>query len=78
MKKSLSIITISLLLLACSGNKKEATLESILNTGDIKAINQKRQVLIDKQVIMVKYKVVRISEFEKHIKSFVENNGIDK
>jgi RND family efflux transporter MFP subunit len=50
MKKSLSIITISLLLLACSGNKKEATLESILNTGDIKAINQKRQVLIDKQV----------------------------
>ncbi len=49
MKTSLSIITISLLLLTCSGNKKEATLESILNTGNIKAINQKRQILISEQ-----------------------------
>ena len=49
MKNIISILTVSLLLTACGGNNKEASLESILNSGDSKSISEKRQTLVDEQ-----------------------------
>ena len=53
MKQIITLITVSLLFVACGSDKKGASLESILSSGDTKVITEKRQALVDKQQLLM-------------------------
>lgn len=49
MKKIITLVTLSLILWSCGGDKQEASLEAVLNSKNTKDITAKRQELVDQQ-----------------------------
>ncbi|PSG90567.1 efflux RND transporter periplasmic adaptor subunit [Aurantibacter aestuarii] len=49
MKKIITLVTLSLILWSCGGDKQEASLEAVLNSKNTKDIATKRQELVDQQ-----------------------------
>ena len=72
MKKILNIIIISSIVLACSNEDKEQSIEDIVATKDIKTIQTKKDELVNEQLIIAQ----KIKQLDEQIKELSPDRNI--